>query len=360
MKNIALVVPTIRENCLQDFIKRWNKIRLFDIIDLIVMEDNPKKSFDCAEATFHFDWSDIEDELGEQSWIIPRKSDAVRSFAYYKAWKEGYDYTITLDDDCFPCPKADITARWDGYICAEEDGLEYNAKEFIHAHINNFTRSVTRWFNTLNDVKPRGMPFYNTGISNKVLINHGLWTNVIDYDAPTQLVAPKLENWSADSRIVPSNCYYPMCGMNVAWKAEATVLMYHLLMGSFIQSQSEVLKKYPVDRFGDIWAGIFSKKIIDETGFNVSSGTPYIRYERASNPFTNLKKEANGLEINEKLWQYVDSLNFSNVIKNDVTQFPKLYRELGFHISKYKEFEEYIPYFEKLGKAMQIWSSLFE
>jgi reversibly glycosylated polypeptide/UDP-arabinopyranose mutase len=44
-----------------------------------------------------------------------------------------------------------------------------------------------------------------------------------------------------------------------------------------------------------MFAGWASKVIADHLGFGVKSGAPYIFHNKASNPFTNLKKEYMGL-----------------------------------------------------------------
>lgn len=341
MKEVALVVPTIRENCLQDFIKRWKEIGLFDHVDLLLMEDNPKKTFGTpAEAKYHFSWDDIECSLGGNSWIIPRRSDTVRSFGYLKAWDLGYKYILTLDDDCYPCTEA--------------DGMTYNGQGFVNEHVKWLT-ARTKWFNTLNSTTPRGVPYYNKGRHTGVVINHGLWTNVLDYDAPHQLVNPEKEQFTFDNKVVPQGAFFPMCGMNVMWKREATVLMYHLLMGSKFSPKNRQLVKYPFDRFGDIWCGILAKKVCDLKGLNMSTGLPYIHHERASNPFANLKKEANGIEVNEHFWEYVDSW------KGDPTaSLPYMYDYLGQHIAQYDKFPEHREYFAKLGEAMSTWSHYFK
>ena len=353
-KNICLVVPTIRENSFNDFVSRWKAIGLFNVVDLMVMEDNPTKTFKSAsEAKYHYCWEDIRKTLAEAEWIIPRRSDTVRSFAYLQAYKLGYKFIMTLDDDCYPT--------------TDEDGLKYSGEAFVQEHLKNL-EGKSRWFNTLNSVKPRGIPFYNTGKFEEVIVNHGLWTNVLDYDAPYQLANPIKEKFSFDNKIVPHGLYFPMCGMNVMWKAEATILMYHLLMGKRVQipydedrseTDKDGLVKMQFDRFGDIWAGILMKKVADRFNNSVTTGMPYIRHERASNPFTNLKKEANGIEVNEDLWQFVDSVNLS-----DAFSYETAYAQLGKSMKEFtklhpKYHAEHGDYFELLGEAMRLWSSLF-
>lgn len=350
MKDTVLVVPSIRVGSWNRFVAEWSAVGLFNEVDVILMEDNPTRTFKAAisnAAVRHYCWEDIEKDLGENSWIIPRRSDTVRSYGYYMAWKlrDQYKYVLTLDDDCYP-----PTQDGDGFTY--KDG----AKGFITMH-KQALDGGPRWFNTLNSVKPRGIPFYEVGKLDTVMINHGLWTNVLDYDAPTQLVSPVKEKFSFDSRVVPAGQYFPMCGMNVMWKNEATVLMYHLLMGKTVDNSAPGIDPQPLpfDRFGDIWCGIIAKRIIDEKGLHVATGTPYIHHDRASNPFANLKKEANGLEVNEKFWQYVDKYPGRG------RGFPlwQHYEEMGLHIMKYNEFPQYETYFHELGMAMCIWAKLF-
>jgi reversibly glycosylated polypeptide/UDP-arabinopyranose mutase len=346
LRDICLVVPTIRENSFKQFLEKWNEIGLFDEVDLIVMEDNPKKSFTIPDeifkktTCFHLDWEVIRDTFEGKEWIIPRRSDTVRSFAYWFAWVRDYKYILTLDDDCYPP--------------SEADGLYYDGKGFIKEHLKNI-QGRSKWFNTLNSVKPRGIPFYNLGKNTSVVLNHGLWTNVLDYDAPYQLANPVPENFSFDNRLVPRGQYFPMCGMNVMWDAKITVLMYHLLMGQL--RVGDDLTKLPFDRFGDIWCGIFMKKICDLLGYSVGTGMPYIRHERASNPFTNLKKEANGIEVNESLWEFVDGFELSDPGEKRVAF---VYEELGRHIQKFDKFPEHNEYFSKLGTAMIEWAAVFK
>jgi hypothetical protein len=356
MKDIVLVIPTIRENCFNDFVDRWHAIGLFDHVDLMVMEDNPAKTFQvvqkaAGQTVYHFSWEDIKADMGDTEWVIPRRSDTVRSYAYYKAWKEGYKYILTLDDDCYP--PSDV------------DGLKYSGAGFVNEHLKQI-KNRSRWFNTLNSVKPRGIPFYNVGKADNVIVNHGLWTNVLDYDAPYQLANPIPEQFSFDNRVVPSGLYFPMCGMNVMWRADATVLMYHLLMGrrkSMLDGvqglDKDGLVKLPFDRFGDIWCGILMKKVADSMGYMVTTGMPYIRHERASNPFTNLKKEANGIEVNEDFWEFVDKVDLSGA-----KSLPMAYRFLGLLMeeftTKYPKYKEHEEYFVLLSKAMVQWADLFK
>lgn len=349
MRDTALIVPSIRKDSFDRFVTEWLETGLLKRVDLILVEDSPQKTFDISRVESgpagageaehrHFSWEDIDRH--DWSWIIPRKSDTVRSYGYWYAWHAGYDYLMTLDDDCWPA---------EGY------------EELDLLHKSMLTR--TRWFNTLNSVRPRGVPYQNLG-KRDAHVNHGIWQGVLDYDAPQQLVNPTPEVYTHDNRIVPHGAFFPFCGMNVMWRREAIPLSYHLLMGhhvvvrdnraSFAQVngiRTPFLKKLQFDRFGDIWSGIIQKKVCDHLGWVMSSGTPYIHHDRASNPFTNLRKEANGIEVNENFWNFIDDIELHGLTAIEC------YREIGHAISSFGG--EHDSYWKQLSHAMTVWADLF-
>jgi reversibly glycosylated polypeptide/UDP-arabinopyranose mutase len=345
MKDTALVVPSIREDSFERFVREWRPTGMLDRVDLILVEDNARKTFtpSMTDVAQHFCWEDIDEH--EWSWIIPRRSDTIRSFGYWWAWSQGYGFLQTLDDDCYPAK---------GY------------EELDLLHRSMLTR--TKWFSTLNSVRPRGVPYRNLG-SRPVHVNHGIWEGVLDYDAPQQLVDPTPETYTHDNRIVPHGAFMPFCGMNAMWRREAIPLSYHLLMGQMAAvktnfgrpdgfqkpsaSPQPAIQRLPFDRFGDIWCGIIKKRICDHLGWVVSSGTPYIHHDRASDPFKNLRKEANGIEINEWLWERIDAVRFRST--DDVVD---CYRTVSDAISNLGG--EHGVYWGTLGKAMWAWADLFE
>lgn len=361
MKKI-LIVPSIRQNSLDRFISEWAGV-MDPSVNLLIMEDNPTNTLVINKSTLNIarvSWEDIDRSMASP-WIIPRRSDTVRSFAYfYAGTSQRADFLFTLDDDCYP---------------------DDSCADIVGAHIDALVADKSRWFNTLNSGKPRGIPYFNVG-SRRVVLNHGLWTNVLDYDAPTQLASPFDEQFSFDNRIVPSGQYFPMCGMNVAWDYDVTVLMYHLLMGcvdinTMPRRHADNVKKYclpasnpgsaaslyqlPFDRFGDIWCGVIMKKVVDHLGLAVSSGTPYIRHDRASNPFVNLVKESKGMEINETFWERVDGMALDPIDKSKTVRQNAVacYDQLGSQVRESFVDTQYSWYFDMLGDAMCIWAELF-
>ncbi|MBI4772093.1 MAG: hypothetical protein HY784_17175 [Chloroflexi bacterium] len=317
---ISIVVPTIRENSIQDFLAAWQEE--FSEAHLIVVEDNPTRSFDLSAYPYisHYSWEDIERDLGEASWIIPRRTDCVRSYGYYKAYQDRPDMMVTLDDDCYP-----------------EQGL---GRGFLARHWErlNVAGRTNAWHNSAN-VPTRGVPYYNLDREWPVALNHGMWTQVPDWDAPTQLVRSRAAGeFSFQNVAIPAGMYFPMCGMNVAVRPEVIPAFYFLLMG----------RNYEYDRFGDIWAGILVKRICDHLGYAVQSGDPAVAHQRASNVWANLRKEAAGLEINETFWRAVDQVRLTG------TSFGECYKELADRLQLSGE------YWAGLRRAMQTWAELFE
>jgi len=329
---VALVVPSIRRESFSRFVAEWRPTGMLDRVDLILVEDNPRKTFtpSVTDVAQHFCWEDID--MHAWSWIIPRRSDTVRSFGYWWAWSQGYGFLQTLDDDCYPAKG-------------------YEQLDLLHRGM----LQRTRWFNTLNSVRPRGVPYRNLG-SRPVHVNHGIWQGVLDYDAPQQLVDPVPETYTHDNRIVPHGAFFPFCGMNVMWRRETIPLSYHLLMGqikSVRRGFEGFTEPLPFDRMGDIWCGIIQKRICDHLGWVVSTGTPHIHHDRASDPFKNLRKEANGIEQNETFWERIDA------VRLDGLRTPtECYRRVASAVRGFGG--EHAAYWSRLGDAMECWSLLFE
>ncbi len=336
--SVALVVPTIREQSIISFLDNWVSIwscqSKYKIV-LLIVEDNPYQSFQIPNYDIeiqHYCWKDIVADFGNNEWIISRRSDTVRNYGYYKAYRLNPDFVMTLDDDCLP----------------------YNNEDVVEQHITNFevTCNEPAWSNTIINVKPRGFPYYATHreTSKRIVISHGLWDNVLDFDAPTQLTNPN-QHYSikdiANHMIIPKGYYFPMSGMNLAWRTEITPIMYFLLQGHMSKPNGK-LKKLPYDRMGDIWCGIIAKRIADHLGVAIYSGSPYVLHNRASNVFSNLKKEAAGIELNEYFWKQVDKVELTATNYQDC--FHELVTEISFPSGNY---------WKKLRKAMLIWISLF-
>jgi len=307
-----IVVPTIREECIKKFLKEWEFLGK-DMF--IVVEDNPKKSFDIKNVK-HYCWEDIDKDLGKNAWIISRRSSAIKSYGFWKAHNLSADYVITLDDDCYPFDKL-----------------------FVEAHIQKLELPIieNKWLSTISGLTPRGIPYDNITKEYETVINHGLWLGNVDLDAITQIANVRFKKKALlEQKVIPQGKYFPMSGMNLAFKRKVIPLMYFGLQG----------KDWDYDRYDDIWAGIVAKKICDHLKLSVKSGQPYIHHNKASNKWINLKKEQKGYVLNEKFWKYVDDIDLRG------TDIKSCFIEIASQLPD-------DSYLNKLGEAMKIWMGLF-
>jgi len=325
-KEIFLVIPTIRD---LTFLKEWQGE--FENVTLLVIEDREKKSvvFDrqAFKDSYHYDWSDIAKDLGPSEWIISRKNAGIRSYGFWKAWRMGAEVIMTLDDDCYPTPD-----------------------RFVEGHMMNLkTKTSRHWQATYPDpdfMYTRGFP-YSVREEWPVMISHGLWSGALDLDGKTESKLPKLlteKAYPPMRQIMAPGLFYPMCSMNLAFNREAVPIMFFPMMGSKPDGS-----QWGFDRFDDIWAGLFSKKIMDHLGWAVINGSPFVEHRKASLPGVNEIKEVEGVAVNETLWQKVDEVTLT------ATTAISAYRELA-----EKMVLPQTEYFQHLRQAMILWTKLFE
>jgi len=261
---IAIVVPTIREDCYNKFRDAWIDLVIEHKAVLLAVHDGEKPYLAIGDHKYT-----PKDVLGKDADLVFNKNDGVRNlgFAYIAKFMPEIEYILTLDDDTKPIGDP------------------------IQDHLNALNSlACVSWMSTAS--KPmRGFPYGIRGTS-EVVLSHGVWEGVKDYDAPSQLV-----NGNPDvvfkKCVIPKGIYYPMCGMNIAFKRKMLPYMYFAPMG----------ERVGLDRFADIWCGITSKRVIDANNWAVVTGFATVLHERASNVFKNLQKEAKGLELNETFWQ---------------------------------------------------------
>lgn len=323
--SVFVIIPTIRN---LNFLRSWSKELSY--CNLIIVEDRNKKTINVSENHFpnlmHLCHDDIDRDFGKDSWIFSRKNAGIRSYGFWKAYKMGADVIITLDDDCYPAEK-----------------------DFVKKHLRNLELSApNNWFATYPNPKwmyTRGFPYKNRN-KKEVVISHGLWSGALDLDAHIEAKLKKLPKerpYPPVTQFVPSGYFYPMCSMNLAFKRKMTSIMFFPMMGQDPNDRS-----WGYDRYDDIWAGIFSKKIIDHLNLSVVSGSPFIEHRKASRTRNNRVKESSGLKQNEYLWKLVDDVKLT---KNSPRE---CYIELANKIKFPND-----AYFKKLKKAMLMWSKLF-
>lgn len=328
-KEMDVVVPTIRD---LDFLQEWKPF--LEKAHFILIQDGDAEKHLNIPAWVDFELynrNDIAQSLGNRSWVISSRDSAIRNFGFLVSKKK---YIYNMDDDTFPAKGP--------------DGRLVNS--FMEHYRNLRRNSTPSFFNTLYDPYRehsdfvRGYP-YSRRIGVRTVVSHGIWLNVPDYDAVTQLVKPRERNTRyIDATItIPHKTLYPMCSMNMAFdREEIGAAMMHGLMGD----------GQPWGRFDDMFAGWTAKVCADKLKLGVKSGHPYISHKKASNPFTNLKKEYKGLEWQEKLIDFFENVDVEG--HTAVTCYQSLADKFHNHFARTN------PYFDRLGRAMQTWASLWK
>ncbi len=261
MPKWAVVVPTCRVAQYQQFLQAWrplfekHQVRLYPVHDDGVWEGWP-------------DW-------------VPRRSDMCRSLGFYRAWVDGCEFTVSLDDDVRPIRNVDIFA------------------EYEHGFSNTWPCTPYLSVGALTDScqQMRGFPYENRDA--RCMVQYGGWDGVLDYDGRTQLeLGDSVGHDSFASAIVPvpRGCAVTTCAMNMAFRTEFTPCMWQLplLEGRY-------------NRWGDIWSGLIQKRVLDERReVMLINGRASVLHERASDPARNARVEAPGMSYNEGMWDNLD------------------------------------------------------
>ena len=275
--NIAVIVPTIRPESWTIFVEKWQELFIKHNVYLFKVDDSGEKP-ECFVYDYGNGGKQI-DKFGhwDFEWLF-NKTDGCRNLGFYRAYEFKtnrfiqIEIFISLDDDVYPLYDTDP----------------------IEQHIKALNMQVSpHWMSTAQDWRVRGIPVF--GEKWPVMLSHGVWAGVPDFDAPTQLLHPNVQDIAFNRTNVPVGVLFPMCIMNVAFRRELLPYMYQAPMGKRLAEFD-----LPVgDRFADIWSGIIAKRACDANNWGVVTGYSTIYHSRASNVFTNLRKESVFFELNE-------------------------------------------------------------
>ena len=287
-QRVNIVIPTIRDELFfKQFLRNWYKE--FDGCHLIVVEDRQEKQFEelmeywSKKSNFTYqlvDWEDIDEDLGNDAWIIPRQTDVVRNYGYLLAQRNDPLFILTLDDDVKPTSDGN-------YI--------------INHYYNLFIKKGNnRYFSTMPNANVRGSEVFKN--TQEIVVSHSGWLENPDYSANEQVITKLNKNYYSSENdfytgVVPKGSYYSMCGMALAWKPKVTHWMYFPMQG---------LDTWGIDRCGDIWAGFYSKYHCDREGYLHHTGKPFVEHTRASNILSSIVKEKDSDEKGKLFIQWLE------------------------------------------------------
>lgn len=237
--------------------------------------------------------------------IVPERCHAEVSFGFLKAYEEGATVILEVDDDV-SLSSGFIEVHVDNLF--SENGITVSASGKWYNTIENLTLNVNQ------KIFPRGHPYDPTCRSEdyawtddggSCVVNMGLWKGQPDLDALTILYHGGLDGkCTIESRghkrekiILGKGTYFGLCSMNTSFLPKIVPAFYQLYMNF-----------NGIDRFDDIWSGVFLKKIADHLGDRLCLGKPSgTHIKRGRSIFKDLQKEIKGLEMNEHVWKICDA-----------------------------------------------------
>lgn len=277
---------------------------------------------------------------------LPWQSLSRRNVAILKAYTQGADIIITIDDDNF--------------VLKDQDFVSEHSRVGRESTLWVVTSS-SGWFNICDMLtEAQGLPFYPRGFplrerwktatvtheqrQGRVVVNGGLWLEAPDIDALTWLDLPVRTTNFSDR--------YPRAialghGTWTPFNSQNTALAKEVIPAYFLSPY--------VGRYDDIWASYIVKKISDHLGDYIAFGTPLVRQIRnPHNYFIDFDRERLGMELTG---QFLDALA-------EVSLTGKNYRDCMGEVADYLEgqqsrvtqlFPQYQEPLRKFIEGMQIW-----
>jgi hypothetical protein len=324
--DICVIVPTIREyECLREYVANarehgFDVSRLHfvlvtedfcDVDEMRAMLDDLDVSGEVFDGTRREEWYEANG-VAEYGHVVPAASHAETSFGLLYMWAdESFDYGVFIDDDTLP-----------------HDDVDYFGRHMENLAFGGSVERVSSdedWVNVLYDnadehgLYPRGYPYSAMDETvetdtvdvdaGEVVASQGLWTNVPDLDAVRILMDGDLEGQAqtrttaddfGEDFVAARGNYLTVCSMNLAFRREVIPAFYQLPMDD---------NEWDVGRFDDIWSGLFLKRACDVLGKRIYNGDPLCEHNKAArSTFDDLANEVAGLELNEHVWEVIDSV----------------------------------------------------
>ncbi len=282
--------------------------------------------------------------------LIPYNSDNRRNIGYLMAVENGADILVALDDDNFV--RAD-----DWYAGHTHVGMT--------EHLETVSCS-NGWFNPcqLMEYEPhctiyaRGYPYnkrwqpnketYETTIG-RIVLNGGLWLNDPDVDSLTRLSVPARGVTVRKERVMLApGTWAPINTQNTAFHRDLVPAFYFVPVG-------EPIGGMPVERYGDIWAGFFAKKLIDHLNDRITFGAPACDHRR------NAHKLLHDLEL--EFWSIVLTDPLAEALREwklNGSTYSDCYAELADHLERTnwphkKMASEMKVFFSRMASGMRAW-----
>jgi hypothetical protein len=228
-------------------------------------------------------------------------------------------------------------------------------------------RSSNNWFNICSMldteppriIYPRGFPYsrrwkddasFSTSES-RIVMNAGLWLTHPDADAVTNLNEPvKVVSLNSEQVMLAQGTFAPINTQNTAFHRDVVPCFYYVMGGQANGNK--------IDRYGDIWAGFFAKKVVDHMGDAVSFGQPMADHRRnIHNLFKDLQNELWGMMLTDELAPIIEFIDLTESTYAD--SYLELSEKLRAAVEHGAEFNQPArAYLGQVTDAMKTWVDL--
>jgi hypothetical protein len=285
--------------------------------------------------------------------LLPLNSDQRRNIGYLKAVEQGAEVVVALDDDNF-------VGEDDWYLGHSVVGTRVSLPSIA---------SASRWFNPcrMMDTSPPGRPLYPRGhpysrrhladdvlrqqSSGRVVLNGGLWLGEPDVDSLTRLTEPVRCTRLNEQRVMLApGTWAAINTQNTAFHRDLLPVFYYVPITGYLGG-------IIVERYGDIWAGLFCRKAIDHLDDRVTYGWPACDHRRNFHILLkDLQLEFWSILITEALWEKLYDWKLT------ASSYADCYIELADHLeaAEWPELplgKEIKAYFGQMAAAMRVWTA---
>jgi hypothetical protein len=352
-------VPTLLEGYADNFAKYG---RLQDVSTIIVGDRKTphdalrKLSADLKGRGFDITYVGLEeqekylDRFPKLKPLIPYNSDNRRNIGYLMAVEQGADILVAVDDDNFVGADdwyaghslVGARARLKTVSCSNgwfnPCGLmEYEPQRLIYARGYPYAK---RWGNNVET---------HTTDEGRVVLNGGLWLNDPDVDSLTRLTEPVRAVRVLEERVMLApGTMSPINTQNTAFHRDLLPAFYFVPVGDPVGG-------IVVERYGDIWAGYFAKKLIDHLGDRITFGAPACDHRRnAHRLLHDLELEFWSVVLSDPLAEHLSKWQLTGRTYCDS------YAELADHLERaewpHKRMAgEIKAFFGRMAHAMRVW-----
>ncbi|XP_058093578.1 probable inactive UDP-arabinopyranose mutase 2 [Magnolia sinica] len=335
---VDIVIAALRPD-LTTFMEEWRAV--FSRFHLIIVKDpDLQDDLQIPQGFDHhvYTKSDMDRVTGSGAASLCFSGYSCRYFGYLVSRKK---YVVSVDDDCTP-------AR-------DDKGQLVDA---VAQHIVNLgTPATPFFFNTLYDPYRAGTDFvrgYPFSLRNGVecVLSCGLWLNLADFDAPTQIVKPRERNHRYVDAVltVPVGAMMPMSGINIGFNRD--VMGPAMFPGLRLSGEG----KRRWETLEDIWCGLCAKVVCDHLGLGVKSGLPYVWREKGQGDeaLKSLKREWMGVKLMEDVVPFFQS---ARLPRTAVTPEQCVLEMAGMVKEQLGQLD---PIFERAANAMMEWVQLWK